>query len=175
MTIQGPHGGLLARVCGGGVLAGWLILGGSCSKAQKVDASRAPVATVSPGGDVEMPFDPEHPLVVDSPDKLFLPGALRRIQEAIARKGYLKQFEEEPLGSRTQSALASFQTDQDLAATGFPDGLTIRKLGFSPDEIYKQPPDPLQAAIYREDQKKKEAENEPGAGDGGAEAKGIDG
>jgi hypothetical protein len=159
----------------GAVLIVWLMLGGSCSKAQKVDASRAPQATVAPSGQVEMPFDPEYPLVVDTPDKLFLPGALRRIQETIARKGYLKQFEEEPLGSRTQSAMASFQADNDLAATGFPDGLTIRKLGFTPDEVYKQPPDPLQAAIYGEEQKKKEEEGEPGGKEGGSDRQEKDG
>ena len=152
----------------GSILIVWLILGGSCSKAQKVDASRAPEATVAPSGQVQMPFDPEYPLVVESPDKLFLPGALKRIQEIMAQKGYLKQFEEEPLGSRTQSAIASFQDDHDLAATGFPDGLTIRKLGFTPDEVYKQPPDPLQAAIYRQEQKKKE-EGEPGGDEGGSD------
>jgi hypothetical protein len=149
------------------VLLVWVFLGGSCSKAEKVDASRAPTATVAPGGQVEMPFDPEYPLVVDSPDKLFLPGALKRIQRVIAQKGYLKQFEEEPLGSRTQSAIASFQDDHDLAATGFPDGLTIRKLGLTPDEVYKQPPDPLQAAIYREEQRRKTEEEEGADGSGG--------
>jgi hypothetical protein len=169
------HRERLARACRTGILAAGLIAGGSCSKAEKVDASKAPGATMSPSGEVQMPFDPEYPLVVESPDKLFLPGALRRIQELMARKGYLKQFEEEPLGSRTQSAIASFQTDHDLAATGFPDGLTIRKLGFGPDEIYKKPPDPLQAEIFRAELKENEVENETGTGDGSSDSGRTDG
>ena len=168
MTRGRSHRALGSPVRTGAVLLVWLFLGGSCSKAQKVDVSRGPAATMAPGGQVEMPFDPEYPLVVESPDKLFLPGALRRIQEIMAQKGYLKQFEEEPLGSRTQSAIASFQDDHDLAATGFPDGLTIRKLGLTPDEVYKKPPDPLQAAIYRQEQKKKKDEEE-GSGGAGVE------
>ena len=111
MTRGRSHRALGSPVRTGAVLLVWLFLGGSCSKAQKVDVSRGPAATVAPGGQVEMPFDPEYPLVVESPDKLFLPGAMKRIQEIMAQKGYLKQFEEEPLGSRTQSAIASFQSE----------------------------------------------------------------
>jgi peptidoglycan hydrolase-like protein with peptidoglycan-binding domain len=118
-------------------------LSAGCTHTETVAETGEPsVVAADGGGNPGIAHDPANPLIVDSPDKLLLPGAGRRLQAELARRGYLIQPDEQALGEATLAALWRFQKENDLAATGFPDAETVRRLGFQLDEIYRPPPDP---------------------------------
>jgi peptidoglycan hydrolase-like protein with peptidoglycan-binding domain len=77
--------------------------------------------------------------VVARPEALLRPGAVRQIEQALIKKGYLKVEVEQEIDPATQTALMRFQKDAGMAATGFPDALTLKKLGLDPDQVYASP------------------------------------
>jgi hypothetical protein len=120
------------------VLIVWIC---GCSHSRKVeDIEGSPrSATADSRGNPEIISNPEHPLVVDAPEKLLRPGGGHRIQEALMKNGILTQPDREELGTATIQALLRFQGEKNLAATGFPDAETLRALDLDPDEIYRSP------------------------------------
>ncbi len=79
----------------------------------------------------------EHPRVPSSPKALLAEGEIGKIQQALQDRGYLgKERRAGALDDPTTTALRKFQRDQDLAETGFPDRLTLQKLGLDPEEAY---------------------------------------
>ncbi|HVR73943.1 MAG TPA: peptidoglycan-binding domain-containing protein [Planctomycetota bacterium] len=83
--------------------------------------------------------------VVARPEALLRPGAVRQIEQSLIKKGYLKEEVHQEIDPATQAALMRFQKDAGVAATGFPDALTLKKLGLDPKEVYASPSgDPAQ-------------------------------
>jgi peptidoglycan hydrolase-like protein with peptidoglycan-binding domain len=79
----------------------------------------------------------DRPRVPSSPKSLLAEGEVGKIQQALEDRGYLaKQRRPGALDDATTKALREFQRDQDLAETGFPDRLTLQKLGLDPEEAY---------------------------------------
>ena len=87
----------------------------------------------------QVPTEPGPGFAVQAPEDLLRPGAVHSIDQALMEKGYLSPNSRQTLDPPTRDALARFQRDNGLAATGFPDAETLRKLGFSPDKIYLPP------------------------------------
>jgi hypothetical protein len=121
----------------------------ACSHAKSVEKldGRDRGATADTKGRPQVTVNPEHPLVVDAPAKFLRPGAGRQLQEALRKKGILTQPDAEALGETTSDALSRFQQENDLAATGFPDAETLRRLDLDPDQIYRSPPSEAEAEM----------------------------
>ena len=76
------------------------------------------------------------PRVPASPKALLAEGEIGKIQDALARRGYLEQHRPGALDDPTTKAIRRFQKDEGLAETGFPDRLTLQELGLDPEEAY---------------------------------------
>ena len=84
-----------------------------------------------------MPPRGGRPRVPSSPKALLAEGEIAKIQDALSRRGYLeKQRRPGALDDPTTKAIRSFQKDEGLAETGFPDRLTLQKLGVDPEDAY---------------------------------------
>jgi peptidoglycan hydrolase-like protein with peptidoglycan-binding domain len=135
-----------------GALPGGLLLLASsfaCAHAGHVDAEpgdASGAAAASPARRPKArPVKPGHPPLAAAPDDLFVPGAVERIQQALAERGYLALQAVQPgrLDRLTGAAVRQFQSDQGLARTGIPDHETVRRLGLDPDALFrKNPPEP---------------------------------
>ena len=74
-----------------------------------------------------------------SPLALLKPGALKTIQERLARDGFLPANQATgELDAATHAALARFQRQHNLPATGAVDNATTEKLGLKPDDVFKR-------------------------------------
>jgi hypothetical protein len=72
-----------------------------------------------------------------SPVGLLKPGAAKRIQERLVGQGGLSADQlTGQLDGPTRSALARFQTANDLPPTGDPDDATVKKLGLDAADIF---------------------------------------
>jgi Domain of Unknown Function (DUF748)/Putative peptidoglycan binding domain len=107
----------------------------SAPQARAPPPARRPAPT--PG-----PVERGHPPLADAPDELFLPGAVERIQEALAARGYLERGAalRGRIDSATMVAIRKLQSDQDLARTGVPDHETLRRLGLDFDALVRRNP-----------------------------------
>ncbi len=76
------------------------------------------------------------PRVPSSPKALLAEGEIAKIQDALAARGYLERHRTGALDDETTRALREFQVVEGLAETGFPDRLTLQKLGLDPEESY---------------------------------------
>jgi peptidoglycan hydrolase-like protein with peptidoglycan-binding domain len=76
------------------------------------------------------------PRVPASPEALLAPGAVGRLQRALAERGLLGEHRAGELDDATSAAVRRFQEREGLAATGFPDRETLAKLGISPEDAY---------------------------------------
>ena len=75
-----------------------------------------------------------------SPTALLKPGALESIQEKLAHEGTLKGEPTGKMDAATQKALAEFQRDHDLPATGVADDATVKRLGLKPADVFRSGP-----------------------------------
>jgi hypothetical protein len=94
------------------------------------------------------------PPVPATPGGLLAPGGARRIKLALAERGLLGQERVgrqggDELDEATSAALRRFQRDEGLAATGFPDRETLRRLGLEPADVYETQPDAEHGAAAR--------------------------
>ena len=120
----------LARVF---VLA--VVLG--CSHAETVATPATPSPPDAPtrlpnARAVTPPSEPGHPTLASSPAQLMAPGSADVIAEALRKRGLLSG---DASSTALEEALRSFQKSQGLAATGFPDHETLRKLGIDPHSV----------------------------------------
>jgi peptidoglycan hydrolase-like protein with peptidoglycan-binding domain len=76
------------------------------------------------------------PRVPASPEALLAEGAVGKLQDALADRGYLGRHRRGELDDPTSKALREFQADEGLAETGFPDRETLARLGLDPEESY---------------------------------------
>jgi peptidoglycan hydrolase-like protein with peptidoglycan-binding domain len=81
---------------------------------------------------------PDRPPVPATPNALLDDGGAREIERALADRGYLEGGRGDgKLGGATAAALRRFQEEEGLAATGFPDRETLRRLGLDPQRVYR--------------------------------------
>jgi hypothetical protein len=83
-----------------------------------------------------VPAEGGRPQIPAAPEALLEPGAVGRIQDALARRGLLGEHRRGELDEPTSRALGKFQGGEGLAATGFPDRETLIRLGVDPDRAY---------------------------------------
>lgn len=75
---------------------------------------------------------PGHPPLAASPSELMNPDSQRKISQALESKGFAER--DDLKGEQLSAALRKFQESQGLAATGFPDHETLRRLGIDAKE-----------------------------------------
>lgn len=121
------------------VLAGvGLICLVACSHAETVAPANAPNPPDAPTRlpspkAVTPPTDPGHPELAGSPAQLMAPGSSDAIAQALRKRGFLAADDSSSKG--LEKALRGFQDSQGLAATGFPDHETLKKLGIDPRTV----------------------------------------
>lgn len=121
---------------------GALLVAAACRHATKVGEPEATKpAAAKPGKPTKaqqgVPPRGEVPRIPSSPKALLAEGEIGRMQEALERRGYLgKERRPGELDDPTTTALRKFQRDERLADTGFPDRLTLQKLGLDPEKAY---------------------------------------
>ncbi len=116
-----------------------LLLAAGCRHASKVgtpstsDTARQGEPTPAQKG---VPPRGARPRVPSSPKALLAQGEIGKIQDALSRRGYLEEHRPGALDDATTRAIRDFQKHEGLADTGFPDRLTLQKLGLDPEEAY---------------------------------------
>ncbi len=148
------------RAAAAGVVA---LLAIGCGHPSRVATPASPeTAREQPGAPTRsqqgVPPRGEHPRVPSSPKALLAPGEIGKIQDALAERGLLTSHRPGALDDATARAIRKFQRDEGLADTGFPDRLTLQKLGLDPEEAYG---------------KVREGRGERGAGSAGAKGDGT--
>jgi hypothetical protein len=111
----------------------------ACGGARRVgDAGGSPPKPEEPDRPAEkgVPPAPGRPRVPASPEALLAEGAVGKLQDALATRGYLGPHRRGELDGATSKALRAFQGDEGLAETGFPDRETLSRLGLDPEEMY---------------------------------------
>lgn len=69
---------------------------------------------------------------------LLKPGAAEKIEERLIARGLLEPAKRSgQLGGAASTALRRFQRDAKIAETGVPDHETVRRLGLSPDDVFR--------------------------------------
>ena len=82
--------------------------------------------------------EPGRPELSASPSALLLPEGPGLIQQALVKRGYLLAAEQtNALDAPTSAAVRRFQTDHQLARTGFPDRETVRSLGLKVESVFR--------------------------------------
>jgi hypothetical protein len=111
----------------------------SCSRVRKAERPEPAAPTPSeerPSAKGGVPPRGGRPRVPASPDALLGEGAVERVQRALAGRKLLGEHEQGELDAPTSAALRKFQQEEGLAATGFPDRETLRRLGIDPEASY---------------------------------------
>lgn len=78
--------------------------------------------------------DPGRPQLAVSPAQTLTPQAVAKLAQALEAKGQWSG-QGEPSREQLAVALKSFQKEEKLAATGYPDTETLRRLGLTPDDL----------------------------------------
>jgi hypothetical protein len=91
------------------------------------------------------PEMPGHPPLAASPGGVLVPGAVERIQEGLAARGYLevRAARRGQIDAVTASAIRKLQSDQGIARTGFPDHESVRRLGLDPNRLFRKSADEI--------------------------------
>jgi peptidoglycan hydrolase-like protein with peptidoglycan-binding domain len=112
----------------------------ACGGVRRVEPAAAPARAKPEAPDQPaekgVPPAPGRPRVPAAPEALLAPGAIGKIQRQLERKGYLGAHRRGELDDPTSAALARFQEDEGLAATGMPDRETVARLGLDPQAAY---------------------------------------
>jgi peptidoglycan hydrolase-like protein with peptidoglycan-binding domain len=110
----------------------------ACSHAETVAPANAPSTPDKPtrlpsARAVTPETEPGHPDLAGSPGQLMAPGSSEAIADALRKRGFLAA--DASSSADLEKALRAFQDSQGLAATGFPDHETLRKLGINPRAV----------------------------------------
>ncbi len=109
----------------------------ACSHAETVATPATPSPPDAPtrlpsARTLTPPSEPGHPPLAASPAQLMAPDSADAIADTLRKRGLLSS----DAGSKDlEAALRRFQDSQGLAATGFPDHETLRKLGIDPRAV----------------------------------------
>jgi hypothetical protein len=102
---------------------------GACGHAKHVEQRDQGERAMAQGRPIQA--EPGRPTVSAQPKKIFQPKTVARIQRRLGVK------ETGELDEATQRALARFQDQHKLPATGFPDSHTLEELGIRAEEAEK--------------------------------------
>ena len=110
----------------------------ACSHAETVAPANAPSTPDKPARlpsakSVTPEAMPGHKDLAASPGQLLAPGSSDAIADALRKRGFLAA--DASSSAELEKALRAFQATQGLAATGFPDHETLRKLGINPKAV----------------------------------------
>ncbi|HET7753607.1 MAG TPA: peptidoglycan-binding domain-containing protein [Anaeromyxobacteraceae bacterium] len=104
-----------------------------------------PSSSAAPPRDEGQPAEHGRPPLPATPSSLVTAGAARQLKEELRNRGYLKAQSSGPeLDAATSDAVRRFQQEEGLAATGFPDRETLRRLNVDPKSAYRSAPDETQ-------------------------------
>lgn len=104
-----------------------------------------PSGSAAPPRDKGQPAEHGRPPLPATPSSLVTSGAARQLKEELRNRGYLKAQSSGPeLDAATSDALRRFQQEEGLAATGFPDRETLRRLNVDAKSAYRSAPEETQ-------------------------------
>jgi murein L,D-transpeptidase YcbB/YkuD len=109
----------------------------ACRHARKAQPPEPPQAQEQTGRAEGIPARKGRPAVPATPRALLGEKDLAEVQKALAGRGLLREHREGQLDDPTAQALEKFQRREGLAATGFPDRATVRRLGLDPEHMYR--------------------------------------
>jgi hypothetical protein len=96
----------------------------------------------APPRDKGQPAEHGRPPLPATPSSLVTEDAARQLKKELRNRGYLKKPSPGPeLDAATSDALRQFQQEEGLAATGFPDQETLRRLNVNAGEAYRSDPE----------------------------------
>lgn len=96
----------------------------------------------SPPRDEGQPAQHGRPPLPATPSSLVTAGAARQLKDELRKRGYLTEPSQGPeLNAATSDAVRRFQQEEGLAATGFPDQETLRRLDIDASEAYRAAPE----------------------------------
>jgi peptidoglycan hydrolase-like protein with peptidoglycan-binding domain len=134
-------------------IAALLVLAG-CAQVRKVGRSdaadrpedgreeRQPETSAAPPRDKGQPAEHGRPPLPATPSSLVTAAAARQLKAELRTRGFLENPSPGPeLDAATSDALRKFQQEEGLAATGFPDQETLRRLNIDASEAYRAAPD----------------------------------
>lgn len=113
------------------MIAAASVLSAACAHSKTV-GEREPSERGTPVAAEPIQAKPGRPIVSAQPKELFEPKTVTRIQRRLGVK------ETGKMDVTTQKALAKFQDEHKLPATGFPDTHTLEELGIKADAAQKQ-------------------------------------
>lgn len=111
--------------------AGMLLLAIGCAHSDEAGKNSEPPRDTGSAAHATKP--PRSPPLAESPSELLEPRSQETIARALQSKGVVDRDEvrDEQLGA----AIRKFQKSQGLAATGYPDHETLRRLGVDPKDV----------------------------------------
>ena len=111
--------------------AGMLLLAIGCAHSDETGKNSVPPQDTGSSGHATKP--PRSPPLAESPSELLDPRSQETIARALRSKGVIERDDvrDEQLGA----AIRKFQQGQGLAATGYPDHETLRRLGVDPKDV----------------------------------------
>jgi peptidoglycan hydrolase-like protein with peptidoglycan-binding domain len=115
---------------------------GAARERAEADDTRRPRTSGEPARDTGQPAQHGRPPLPATPSSLVTAGAARQLKEALHSRGFLRNPSPGPeLDAATSEALRKFQQEEGLAATGFPDQETLRRLDIDATEAYRAAPE----------------------------------
>lgn len=103
---------------------------------------RRPTTSDAPARDTGQPAQHGRPPLPATPSSLVTADAVRQIKEQLRNRGLLEKPSPGPeLDGPTSDALRKFQQGEGIAATGFPDQETLRRLNIDASEAYRSAPE----------------------------------
>jgi putative peptidoglycan binding protein len=111
--------------------AGMLLLAIGCAHSDEAGKNSEPPRDTGSAGHATKP--PRSPPLAESPSELLEPRSQETIARALRSKGVIDRDDvrDEQLGA----AIRKFQQSQGLAATGYPDHETLRRLDVDPKDV----------------------------------------
>jgi len=132
-----------------------LVLLAACAQVRKVGRSdaeepgdrreageeRRPATSDAPPRDEGQPAQHGRPPLPATPSSLVTADAARQLKQELRTRGFLEKPSPGPeLDAATSDALRQFQQQEGIAATGFPDQETLRRLNIDASEAYRGAP-----------------------------------
>lgn len=109
-----------------------------CRHTKQASAPEGGPVREPPPGAEGIPPRAGRPPVPATPEALIGPEDVKEVQRALAARGLLRGPASGRLDDATTAALQRFQRQEGLAATGFPDRGTVRRLGIDPEQAYRR-------------------------------------
>jgi peptidoglycan hydrolase-like protein with peptidoglycan-binding domain len=111
-------------------------------KPETASAEKKPERAEEAPRDKGQPAQKGRPPLPATPSSLVTASAARQLKEELQRRGFLTKPSSGPdLDAATSDAVRRFQQAEGLAATGFPDQETLRRLNIDAAKAYESAPE----------------------------------